>query len=104
MSDAEDVVEPMDVEENSNESSSAETTSSSKAGGEYENKMEMDRSKRFDYLLKQTEIFSHFMAGSRDKTPSSPLKCKPGRPKKAENRKPSVSGDLAKKFTSSAAE
>ncbi|XP_042214023.1 chromatin-remodeling complex ATPase chain Iswi-like isoform X1 [Homarus americanus] len=93
MSDNEDAVEPMEVGENSNESSSAETTSSSKAGGEYENKMETDRSKRFDYLLKQTEIFSHFMVGARDKTPSSPLKCKPGRPKKAENRKPSITGD-----------
>ncbi|MPC91179.1 SWI/SNF-related matrix-associated actin-dependent regulator of chromatin subfamily A member 5 [Portunus trituberculatus] len=60
---------------------------------EYENKMESDRAKRFDYLLKQTEIFSHFMIGARDKTPSSPLKCKPGRPKKVENKKPSLLGE-----------
>lgn len=42
-----------------------------------------DRSKRFDYLLKQTEIFTHFMSNNqRDKTPSSPLKVRPGRPRK----------------------
>ncbi|CAL4152713.1 unnamed protein product, partial [Meganyctiphanes norvegica] len=64
---------------------SSETTSSSKTG-EYDSKVEVDRSKRFDYLLKQTEIFSHFMAGPRDKTPSSPLKCKPGRPNKKSDK------------------
>ncbi|CAG0884442.1 unnamed protein product [Darwinula stevensoni] len=54
---------------------------------EYETKLEKDRSKRFDYLLQQTEIFTHFLSGSgRDKPPSSPLKVRPGRPKKAEKR------------------
>jgi hypothetical protein len=44
---------------------------------------ETDRSKRFDYLLQQTEIFTHFMSGNqRDKAPNSPLKLKPGRPRK----------------------
>jgi hypothetical protein len=44
---------------------------------------ETDRSKRFDYLLKQTEIFTHFMSNNqRDKPPTSPLKVKPGRPRK----------------------
>ena len=38
------------------------------------------RSKRFDYLLKQTEVFSHFMGGANKA--KSPLKVKqPGRPK-----------------------
>lgn len=64
--------------ENSNDSS-AETTSS-RGGGDFETKIETDRSKRFDYLLKQTEIFSHFMTNNqKDK---SPLKPKAGRPRK----------------------
>ena len=67
-----------DTGENSNDSS-AETTSS-RGGGDFETKIETDRSKRFDYLLKQTEIFSHFMTNNqKDK---SPLKVKAGRPRK----------------------
>ena len=31
--------------------------------------MDTNRSKRFDLLLKQTEIFSHFMPGSGKLTP-----------------------------------
>ncbi|XP_019866351.1 chromatin-remodeling complex ATPase chain Iswi isoform X2 [Aethina tumida] len=46
-------------------------------GEEFEAKLETDRSKRFDYLLKQTEIFSHFMNQSK-----SGVKPKSGRPKK----------------------
>ena len=45
-----------------------------------------DRGNRFEFLLKQTELFGHFMhtgAGqSSGKTPTSPLKMKPGRPNK----------------------
>ncbi|XP_076030630.1 nucleosome-remodeling ATPase imitation SWI isoform X2 [Oratosquilla oratoria] len=93
MSDGEDTTEQMEVGENSNDSSSAETTSSNKTGGEYENKMETDRSKRFDYLLQQTEIFAHFMSGTREKQPTSPLKCKPGRPKKIQKKEPPPIGD-----------
>jgi len=95
MSDTEEPMEAMETEENSNQSS--ETTSSSKTG-EYETKMDTDRSKRFDYLLKQTEIFSHFMSGPRDKTPSSPLKCKPGRPTTKKPAKSSV-GDHRHRMT-----
>ena len=63
--------------ENSNESSTGTTSS---RGGDFESKIETDRSKRFDFLLKQTEIFSHFMTSNvKDK---STLKIKPGRPKK----------------------
>ena len=41
-----------------------------------------DRGKRFEYLLKQTEIFSHFMTNS-GKTNSSGSPPKPkGRPRK----------------------
>lgn len=47
---------------------------------EIENKIEKDRSKRFNYLLKQTEIFTHFMTNTG---PKSPTKVKTvGRPKK----------------------
>merc|ERR1739838_500254 len=88
MSDTEEPMEGVEVEENSNQSS--ETTTSSKTGDGYDTKMDTDRSKRFDYLLKQTEIFSHFMAGPRDKTPSSPLKCKPGRPQKEKKERKSA--------------
>ena len=35
-----------------------------------------DRSKRFNYLLEQTEIFGHFMSASGSKSPKSPLKVK----------------------------
>jgi SWI/SNF-related matrix-associated actin-dependent regulator of chromatin subfamily A member 5 len=67
-----------DAGDNSNDSSAE--TSSSRGGGDFETKLETDRSKRFDFLLKQTEIFSHFMTNnSKDK---SPLKIKPGRPRK----------------------
>lgn len=31
--------------------------------------MDTNRSKRFDFLLKQTEIFSHFMPGTNKITP-----------------------------------
>lgn len=40
--------------------------------------------KRFEFLLKQTEIFAHFMNPSvKGKTPSSPLKMR-GRPRKVD--------------------
>lgn len=42
---------------------------------------ENDRSKRFDYLLKQTEIFSHFMTNTNKDKSASPVK-KAGRPRK----------------------
>lgn len=41
----------------------------------------MDRSKRFDYLLKQTEIFTHFMTNTGTKSPTKPKSA--GRPKKS---------------------
>lgn len=82
MSKTEDGVDTGDTGENSN-ASSADTMSSREKPEDYETKMVTDRSKRFDYLLKQTEIFTHFMSNNqRDKTPSSPLKVRPGRPRK----------------------
>lgn len=61
--------------------SSSDTTSSRGKEGDFESKIETDRSKRFDFLLKQTEIFSHFMTNT-PKSSSSPPKPKAGRPKK----------------------
>ena len=43
------------------------------------------RTKRFDYLLKQTEVFSHFMGGSSKA--KSPLKVKQPKQKSAKNSK-----------------
>lgn len=40
-----------------------------------------DRTNRFEYLLKQTEVFAHFIQPAAQKTPTSPLKMKPGRPR-----------------------
>lgn len=62
--------------------SSSDTISSRGKETDFENKIENDRSKRFDYLLQQTEIFSHFMTNTGPKNPSSPLKVKAGRPRK----------------------
>lgn len=73
MSD-EDAPTPMESEDVSN-------ASSEKGSDTYDVSRETDRSKRFAYLLKQTEIFSHFMS-TAGKKPSSPLKMKPGRPRK----------------------
>ncbi|XP_078391133.1 SWI/SNF-related matrix-associated actin-dependent regulator of chromatin subfamily A member 5 isoform X1 [Cetorhinus maximus] len=47
----------------------------------YEEKMKADRANRFDYLLQQTELFAHFIQPAAQKTPTSPLKMKPGRPR-----------------------
>ncbi|CAH1370836.1 unnamed protein product [Tenebrio molitor] len=76
MSKTEEGGETADTGENSNASSS-DTLSSRGKGEDFETKLETDRGRRFDYLLKQTEIFSHFM--NQNKTPSKP---KSGRPKK----------------------
>ena len=65
-----------------------------------------DRSNRFDYLLKQTELFSHFMSSgwsgnAASKTPTSPLKMKPGRPKQKKDDKTRLmeAGEYAFSFT-----
>ena len=40
----------------------------------FANKMEVDRTKRFDFLLKQTEIFTHFMSNSIKLSPTKSKK------------------------------
>ncbi|XP_069545380.1 SWI/SNF-related matrix-associated actin-dependent regulator of chromatin subfamily A member 5 isoform X1 [Brachyistius frenatus] len=59
--------------------SSSSKTKESSAG--YEEKVQTDRTNRFEYLLKQTELFAHFIQPAAQKTPTSPLKMKPGRPR-----------------------
>lgn len=54
-------------------------------GEDFETKLENDRSKRFDFLLKQTEIFSHFMTSQQNKGTPKP---KAGRPKKTKVEDP----------------
>lgn len=54
-------------------------------GEDYDEKIEADRGNRFEFLLKQTELFAHFMStgmNGNKKTPTSPLKMK-SRPTKA---------------------
>lgn len=62
--------------------SDAATSSSGEKEAEFDNKIEADRSRRFDFLLKQTEIFTHFMTNSA-KSPTKPK----GRPKKTKEEK-----------------
>lgn len=63
--------------------SESDTTTSSKGKADFENKIASDRGKRFEYLLKQTEIFSHFMSGASGKSPEKP-KGRPKKPKESE--------------------
>ncbi|CAB1327271.1 unnamed protein product [Coregonus sp. 'balchen'] len=53
----------------------------------YEEKVASDRTNRFEYLLKQTEVFAHFIQPAAQKTPTSPLKMKPGRPRVKKDEK-----------------
>uniref|UniRef100_A0A1A9ZGQ4 Chromatin-remodeling complex ATPase chain Iswi n=1 Tax=Glossina pallidipes TaxID=7398 RepID=A0A1A9ZGQ4_GLOPL len=55
-------------EENSNETNSENTSSSAEKEVEFDNKIETDRSKRFDFLLKQTEIFTHMTNSAKSPT------------------------------------
>ncbi|KFM63248.1 SWI/SNF-related matrix-associated actin-dependent regulator of chromatin subfamily A member 5, partial [Stegodyphus mimosarum] len=52
---------------------------------EFDTRVESDRSRRFDFLLQQTEIFSHFMTSGANMKGGSPVKLKPGRPKLKKN-------------------
>ncbi|BES99295.1 SLIDE [Nesidiocoris tenuis] len=85
----------MEMEENL-EVEAGETSNESAAGTsnerprqpdrqDFDSRIAGDRAKRFDYLLKQTEIFTHFMANQGKS--SSPSKPKPGRPRKEPKEK-----------------
>ncbi|XP_075165023.1 chromatin-remodeling complex ATPase chain Iswi-like [Haematobia irritans] len=79
MSNEEEKIEGPD---DSNETASETTSSSGEKDEGYDKKMQTDSCKRFDFLLKQTEIFTHFMSNST-KSPTKPK----GRPKKAKDSK-----------------
>ncbi|KAH0513401.1 putative global transcription activator SNF2L1 [Microtus ochrogaster] len=73
---------------------------------EYEEKMvnmplKADRAKRFEFLLKQTELFAHFIQPSAQKSPTSPLTMKLARPRvKKDDKQTSVSaGDYRHRRT-----
>lgn len=57
---------------------------------EYEEKMKADRAKRFEFLLKQTELFAHFIQPSAQKSPTSPLNMKLARPRVKKDDKQSL--------------
>ncbi|KAG1956057.1 SWI/SNF-related matrix-associated actin-dependent regulator of chromatin subfamily A [Pimephales promelas] len=63
------------------QSSSPSSAKEKDQPGGYEEKVKTDRTNRFEYLLKQTEVFAHFIQPAAQKTPTSPLKMKPGRPR-----------------------
>nr|AML25532.1 ATP-dependent chromatin remodeler iswi-1 [Euschistus heros] len=79
-----------DTVEISNESS-GDTESSKGKNEDFETKIETDRSRRFEFLLKQTEIFSHFMTNQGKS--NSPAKPKVGRPRKETNKLAPAGGD-----------
>ncbi|CAB1316264.1 unnamed protein product [Coregonus sp. 'balchen'] len=54
---------------------------------EYEEKRKTDRANRFEFLLKQTELFAHFIQPASQKSPTSPLKVKLGRPRVKQDEK-----------------
>ncbi|CAG0902990.1 unnamed protein product [Cyprideis torosa] len=92
--------DPEPPQEETTEGSCEKSGSSETKGEDYETKVARDRGKRFDYLLKQTEIFAHFMnSTSGNSGPSSPLKVKPGRPKKQQEKRLSDAGDHRHRMT-----
>ncbi|XP_060768808.1 probable global transcription activator SNF2L1 [Neoarius graeffei] len=57
---------------------------------EYEEKRKADRANRFEFLLKQTELFAHFIQPAGVKSPTSPLKVRLGRPRVKPDEKQSL--------------
>lgn len=61
-----------------------EFTKMVKANSDFDEKLKEDRSRRFDYLLKQTEIFSHFMTtGTKLNSDATPTAKRGRKPKNA---------------------
>ncbi|KAL4630809.1 putative global transcription activator SNF2L1 [Arapaima gigas] len=54
---------------------------------EYEEKRKTDRANRFEFLLKQTELFAHFIQPASQKSPTSPLKVKLGQTRVKQDEK-----------------
>ncbi|KAM4818318.1 putative global transcription activator SNF2L1 isoform 8-T9 [Thomomys bottae] len=72
------------------EGSSAEATEASGTSEKGGKKEKTDRAKRFEFLLKQTELFAHFIQPSAQKSPTSPLNMKLGRPRIKKDEKQSL--------------
>lgn len=61
---------------------------------DYDAKVDSDRLHRFEYLLKQTEIYAHFVqSGCGGKLPTSPLKMAPDVEKSGRQRNLSASNE-----------
>uniref|UniRef100_A0A1B6CCE5 Chromatin-remodeling complex ATPase chain Iswi n=1 Tax=Clastoptera arizonana TaxID=38151 RepID=A0A1B6CCE5_9HEMI len=72
---------------------SSETFSSKGKIEDFDSKNDGDHlSKRFEFLLKQTEIFSHFMSNANKEKTATPVK-KAGRPRKDRDLKPPGTGE-----------
>ncbi|KAG9340168.1 hypothetical protein JZ751_021893 [Albula glossodonta] len=65
----------------------AATKAEGEVDPEYEEKRKTDRANRFEFLLKQTELFAHFIQPASQKSPTSPLKVKLGRPRVKQDEK-----------------
>uniref|UniRef100_A0A7N9I9R8 SNF2 related chromatin remodeling ATPase 1 n=1 Tax=Macaca fascicularis TaxID=9541 RepID=A0A7N9I9R8_MACFA len=75
----------------SQEEGAAAATEATAATEKGEKKKEKaDRAKRFEFLLKQTELFAHFIQPSAQKSPTSPLNMKLGRPRIKKDEKQSL--------------
>ncbi|XP_012508713.1 PREDICTED: probable global transcription activator SNF2L1 [Propithecus coquereli] len=73
------------------EGAAATATEATAATEKGEKKKEKaDRAKRFEFLLKQTELFAHFIQPSAQKSPTSPLNMKLGRPRIKKDEKQSL--------------
>ncbi|XP_069895860.1 probable global transcription activator SNF2L1 isoform X4 [Dipodomys merriami] len=68
----------------------AEATEPTATPEKGEKKEKTDRAKRFEFLLKQTELFAHFIQPSAQKSPTSPLNMKLGRPRIKKDEKQSL--------------
>lgn len=89
----EEIILPEEEVEVKEESSKQEKSPS------FDGKIKSDRGKRFDYLLKQTEIFSHFMTNTQARKPVSNPGARPkGRPRKEPLPNP-TDGDLRHRKT-----
>ncbi|KAF6091510.1 SWI/SNF related, matrix associated, actin dependent regulator of chromatin, subfamily a, member 1 [Phyllostomus discolor] len=74
----------------SKEEGSAATATEATVATEKGEKEKADRAKRFEFLLKQTELFAHFVQPSTQKSPTSPLNMKLGRPRIKKDDKQSL--------------
>ncbi|XP_036299340.1 probable global transcription activator SNF2L1 isoform X7 [Pipistrellus kuhlii] len=92
---------PSTSQEEGAAAAAAEATVATEQSEEVNRKGKADRAKRFEFLLKQTELFAHFIQPSAQKSPTSPLNMKLGRPQiKKEDKQSLISaGDYRHRRT-----